>query len=337
MMINKTSKSCLLIVPTSFYSYSEHLKQALTLKNYNVVIANHEYPENTFGKIMGKLGIPLLLRMTKKKIIKKFIKNKSYDLVIIVKGRGMSTQLIEQLKRVSTKVVSYTFDSFKYHPAPLRWYKQVDNFYTFDYRDAQKHDLQIIELFSSMPESSSAKKINYQISAIVRNHSDRLKYISSVLNAISEKEAFIYIYEQNIILFLQNFIKNPFLYIRFWKYISFKSLPYEDYIRILRESNFTIDFAHPSQTGITIRCFEALSSQTKIITNNSHVRHYKYFNSDNTILFDPSSRPDSLLEHFERIRNIIPETHHRTINHFVDQLIELDKKQELEPVKFRSC
>jgi hypothetical protein len=314
-------KKCLLIIPESFYSYSIVLKKSLMTFGYSVTISNDEYPANGLGKIMGKLRIPLLLRITNKIIIEKYLSEQSYDIILIFKGRGLSVQLINKLKEVSAFVVGYNFDSFKYNVAPLKWFKHLNKFYTFDYLDAEKYDLPIIELFSSLPLENKIKSPSYEISAIVRNHSNRLTYINTVLSILAAKEIYIYIFEQNIFTFFKNFMRSPLLYIKFWKYISFKPLSYDEYCRVLLESNFTIDFAHPTQSGITIRCFEALSAQTKMITNNSFVSRYKYFNEENTIVFNEKSVPAVLKNKYEKIKDVIPEKHNRTINQFIGELL----------------
>ncbi|MDP4283518.1 MAG: hypothetical protein Q8891_03780 [Bacteroidota bacterium] len=321
MKIEKAQKTCLLIAPMSFYSYSEYLKNTLILRGYNVTVSNDEYPANNIGKIMGKLRIPLLMYLTGKKIKQQYLQGKKYNLVLIIKGRGISTELIKQLKKVSPKVVAYTYDSFRYHDAPIKWLKYADKFYTFDYLDSERHNISVIELFSSFPESLNSKKCTYEISVITRNHSDRLKYIDCVLSNLNVEKKFVYIFEQNIFTFIQNFIKNPMLYFKFRKHISFKSLPYDEYTKALHESNFTIDFAHPSQSGITIRCFEALSSGTKIITNNPFVSRYKYFNETNTIIYNNTTDPESLRSRFTQIANNIPGKHNRTISDFIEDLI----------------
>ncbi len=315
-------KKCLLITPKSFYFYSEYLSKTLSQYNYEVTISNDEYPENTLGKIMGKLQIPILLKTTKKRFLQEFLNGKSYDLVLIIKGRGMSPSLLQQIKRESSKVIGYSFDSFNYHKAPLKWLQYVDKFYTFDYNDSKNHNLPIVELFSSMPENKTQKTFSYQISAIVRNHSDRLEYINKVLSNLKIESKFIFIYEQNLVTFFQNFIKSPILYLKYWKYISFKSLPYSEYTRVLKESDFTIDFAHPAQSGITIRCFEALASQTKIITNNPFVTKNKYFTEGNSILFKKDEDSSKLKERFSKLEYQIPEKHSRTINNFIEELIK---------------
>jgi hypothetical protein len=46
-------KTCLLIIQKDFYSFEKHVRGALNDLGYDVTVANHEYPESTFGKILG--------------------------------------------------------------------------------------------------------------------------------------------------------------------------------------------------------------------------------------------------------------------------------------------
>ena len=317
-----TKRTCLLIAPLSFYSYSEYLKTELTRIGYEVTISNDEYPANAVGKIMGKLKIPFLLWITKHRLTNSYLKGKKYNLAIIIKGRGMSSLLIKEIKKSCSVVIGYTFDSFKYHPAPKKWMKDVDSFYTFDYRDAEKHNVEIIELFSSLPDKIENKKQGYGISGIARNHSKRLQFIDLVISAFPNAKNFIYIYEQNIVTFTINFLRNPLLYFKYRKFIFFKPLTYKKYIDVLNNSEFVIDFAHPDQSGITIRCYEAQSCGTKIITNNPYVFRDKNFNSENTILLNGKNGIPHLVKKYNEIKNLAPQRYNRSIKVFVNDLLE---------------
>lgn len=319
--MNNTLKSCLLILPKSFYSFDKYIKETLTSMDFKVTVINDEYPEGIIGKIMGKLHIPLLLPITNRVITKNYLTEKKFDLVLIIKGRGMSVSLISKLKVASPKVIGYNFDSFKYNRAPLKWYNHVTKYYTFDYRDADNYSLPVVELFSSISNCSLNQTPEYEVSAILRNHSKRLNFIDCVLDIIKTKNLFIYIYEKNLFTFLLNFINNPFLYLKYKKFIYFKPLNYKKYIDVLIKSNFTIDYAHPKQSGITIRCFEALSTQTKIITNNTYVKRNSLFNDNNTIIFHGNGNSSTLKYNYERIFNSKIKKCQRTINDFINDLI----------------
>ena len=129
----------------------------------------------------------------------------------------------------------------------------------------------MIHLFSSIKTKKNTIHKKYDISVIQKIHSNRLNFIHFVVNAMKDKSIFIYLYEVNLFSFFKNLLKNPFLYFKLRKYIHFEPLSYEEYVKLIKDSRFTLDVAHPKQSGITIRCFEALHLGTKIITNNNHV------------------------------------------------------------------
>ena len=233
----------------------------------------------------------------------------------------MGRSLIDAMRAANSRVVGYNFDSFAYNPSPLRWYRHVDKYRTFDYADADKHALPIVELFSSLPVDDEPKQIAYDLSAILRNHSNRLKYLDEVLELLPPGRSFVYIFEQNAVYFLFNFLKNPLLYAKYWKHIHFKALPYKDYVAVLKTSDFTLDYAHPKQSGITVRCFEALSAQTKIITNNGFVKRNALFNDANTIVFNRDTGPDGVDERYRALKRSSVPKHHRTVATFMEDLL----------------
>ena len=93
-MTGLTERNCLLIFPKTFYSFAKVLAAGLEQRGYAVVTANEEYPENAFGKMLGKLGLHTLLEWTTEKAIsRKFLQGHNYELVLVVKGRGLDLGL----------------------------------------------------------------------------------------------------------------------------------------------------------------------------------------------------------------------------------------------------
>jgi len=321
MEYSRTPK-CFLIIPRHFYSFEKQFKENLEGRGYEVTVSNDEYPSNNFGKILGKLNIPILLPWTEWKISKNYLSGRYYDLVLIFKGRGISASLIKKITLSSKKVVGYNWDSFKYNKAPLKWYKYATNYYTFDYRDADKYNIPVVELFSSIKEQNNNVRKDIVVSAIFRNHSGRLQYLDKILNILKEPNPYIFIYEQNIFFFIKNFLKNPLRYLKYKRYISFKSLTYNEYINILEKSKITIDYAHPDQSGLTMRCFEALSTNTKIITNNDYVTRSNYFNLSNAKVFKENEKNQRVLEGLRNFANTTNSHASRSLNDFMDDLLK---------------
>lgn len=315
------AKTCLLIIPRHFYSFEQLIREALEAKGYSVVVSNDEYPEGLIGKLLGKLQIPLIFPITYQTLKKRFLEGRSYDLVLIFKGRGISKRLIAELKRSARRVVGYNWDSFRLNRSPLKWYDAADKYFTFDYRDGDRWSLPIIELFSSAPTVIEKGPCSYQLSTVVRNHSRRIAYIDRVVSILRPESVFISIFEMNKITFLLNFVRSPRLYIKYWRNISFTPLPYSEYSKVMNSSEFTIDFAHDTQTGITMRCFEAINMKTKIITNNEYMVRSRCFSDGDYLVFRESDAPGVLLDQYQRCRGRPYESRPRSIADFVSELI----------------
>jgi hypothetical protein len=99
------------------------------------------------------------------------------------------------------------------------------------------------------------------------------------------------------------------------------ALPYAQYAEVLRCSDYTIDYAHPKQTGITVRCFEALSAQTKVITNNPYVPRNPLFAEALPIVYRGRRDDDRLAQQYAAGRGRVPPRVHRSIEDFVAELL----------------
>lgn len=315
-------KSCLLIIPKHFYSFDDLFKSKLESRNYSVTIANDEYPENLLGLLLGKLKFPISQRISHNMLKSKFISGKKYDLVLIFKGRGITLKTVIELNEICPKVIGYNWDSFSINCSPMKWYKDVSNFYTFDYKDSIKYNIPLVELFSNESIGNIEKEVKYKFSAIIRNHSNRLKYLESFIRhfEIRKNDIYIYIYEKNIFFFLLNFVKSPILYIKYLKEIHFKPLDYNSYTDVLKYSCYTIDYAHPKQTGITMRCFEALNSNTKIVTNNKYIYNSMYFSDLNSMVYNLQSKQNSKTFDFSVGENSVKSK--RTIDDFLNEILK---------------
>ena len=318
-------RNVLLIAPTAFYSFAQVVAGGMEQKGYMVTIANDEYPNNSIGKVLGKLRITLLLSMiTRRVLVTRFLDNQEYELVLIIKGRGISPALIEQLKRHAPRIIAYNFDSFQYNPAPLSWFRLVHRYCTFDFADAERYGLPRVDLFAATVTGAILPHKRYEISALMRNHSDRLKYLDRVLSVFPTSRRFVYIYEHNVFSAVLNILKNPLLYWKYRKEIHFTSLPYADYFDVLRTSELTVDYAHPKQSGITIRCFEAASAGTRIITNNIFTLRHPYFDDENTLVFGIDEDPVKLADRLDRIHRVPSGVRNRLIGDFIDDLLKTE-------------
>lgn len=318
-------KNLLLVLPLSFYSFGETLSKSLTDQGYLVQVVNDEFPANLTGKLLGKLGaLSVLRRLTLEEFKRRYSdRRKCYDVVLIIKGRGVGPELIELFKQISEKVVAYNFDSFEFNPSPLKWMNLVDKYCTFDIKDAQFHDIPLVHLFSALPSTHNKVPKCIDVSVLMKNHSQRLAYTDLVISSLPMGiSKLIYIFEPNWLSAVLGALKNPLLYIKYWRHIHFKPMPYEKFLEVLGKSRVTVDYAHPSQTGITIRCFEASSLGVSIITNNPHVVEHPFFQQNSVAHVPFNANPSNIVNSINGLLAHPMRVSVRGVDQFLHELLE---------------
>lgn len=311
------------------------IQQALEQMGYDVTQANDEYPENFIGKVLSKLDMPLARTLTRRAFHRQGFCAQRWDLVVIFKGRGIGRKLISDLRKVSRRIVGYHFDALAYDPACRHWPKAgVDRVSTFDYADACAEGWPLVELFSTLSPPDPKPTIRYDVSAILRNHSQRLAYVDEVLGALAESRSFVVIFEKSLLTFLWYFARSPRLYWKWRNSIRFKPLPYDAYMAVLECSALTIDYAHPRQTGLTIRCFEARATGTRIITNNPYAAQSPLFDQKAIIVHSHGGDLERLQKAVSESAGFQPEPKARDPQQFLREVIGVEAEKGYPP---RSC
>jgi hypothetical protein len=269
---------CLLISPMEFYDFHDQVTRALTKKGYDVSVINDEMPSSTLAKICSKVKLNFINRKVSLRFFERALREmgfKHYDLVIIIRGRGISKKAISLIKGYSAKIIGYNFDSFAFNPSPLDWFSECSRYCTFDPDDASEYGVPLVHLFAdeSWSDKLDAGTKKYDLSCIMKAHSSRLDYVLSFISRYPQLTHFTYLYVPNIFALLLLLIRSPILCCRLWKFMHFSPVSPLEYEQALRSSNTTIDYAHDKQSGITKRCFEALAAGVSIITNNPEVRN----------------------------------------------------------------
>lgn len=321
-MTETARRRCLLIAPLTFYSFHRTLATALEKGGFSVDVMNEEFPENPIGKVLGKIALSLLRRSTLRGLNARLGAKFQYDLVLIVKGRGLGTAALRYLRSRAQRIVGYNFDSFNFNPSPRDWHMLTDRYATFDIVDAKQTGLPLVHLFSAVNALPVLGERSFGVSIIQRVHSDRLVQAERLLEALPPGwTPFVFLYESSRLLFLLGFIRRPRLYLRMWRYISFKSLPYDEAMAALAQSRVTFDYAHPRQSGITVRCFEAQSLGVAILTNNHAALESGLFESGSIACLTRDASKEQLRTLLESLALANPQPRIRSIDDFLDELL----------------
>lgn len=320
-------KRCLLISPLAFYTFHDMVADALRARAYHVDLINEDYPFNVVGKIIGKVGSKLsalsLSRWLTLKAFRKRLENEDrYDLVIIIRGRGMGRELLEYLRTKTDRIVGYNFDSFRINPSPLDWRDLTDKFATFDIHEAKKYNAPLVHLFSGAMPDLLCLVPEYDLSVIMRLHSSRLAYLEEVLDALPEAKTFVFLYEPGYVTFLFGFLRKPRLYFKFRSLISLTPMSYREALTRMAKSHVTLDFAHPMQSGMTLRCFEARSLGVRILSSNPSILNCNLFDTGGVGLHMLGGDKAMLQATFARLRDAPAIAQQRDTQDFLDDLFE---------------
>lgn len=82
-----------------------------------------------------------------------------------------------------------------------------------------------------------------------------------------------------------------------YKRIDYKrQISYDRYLEYMNSSKCIIDIVQDGQCGTTMRTFEAIFNNRKLITNNKSIKDYDFYNANNIFILDESNLDERLLD-----------------------------------------
>lgn len=335
-------KKNILFSTDNMLGYKENVEKILREK-FDVT----EYIENYFPLKSERTLYFKLLRETAKKnklakkyyqryiekyyfnLLDKYQKIK-FDYFLVVAGREFSKEFIQELKRRNKgmKCILFVWDRFKY--TTLR--KSADEFdyiFSFDSRDCEKYgfyfrpSFYLNEIEQNKIEYSKRK---YDIYYVGRLRSrERYKMIEEFYN---------YSQKINLNCYLKLYINKelekylPDNYIK--DLIIKEMIPYDKNIDIIKNSKCVLDLNVPDQEGLTLRSIEAIGSETKIITTNTLIKEYDFYNDKNIYCIekieDISLIPkEFFIEEYKKLPENIKNKY--TAKGFIEEIFNVVEKQ----------
>lgn len=316
----------LLISPDTF-GYYKKIRLTLEQKGYSVNWINLVKYTGIFGRIIQRLFPQLLEKKLDRYFLDNISKSGHYDLIIIIKGEGVSERILKVIKDdyPQSKKIFYAWDSLSNINFDINEYLFFDSIKSFDHADiAINGYIKHLPLFYDKKDiSSHSSDIDMGAFFVGTLHSNRfneINRISKQVEANLQLKSFLYFYYPNKILFLlAKVVFSNFRPINA-KYIRFEKLPFEGVMNKMMRSSVVIDICHPGQSGLTMRTIECIGTKKKIITNNSSILKYDFYKPENIYLLDESRCLDSFLnEDYCELSNDVYQKYE--INNWVDALI----------------
>jgi hypothetical protein len=220
--------------------------------------------------------------------------SKEYHFLFVNRGEVIPSFFLKEFKKIHTKCIFifYTWDSFTNHSHPTSILRYFDKKFTFDSDDALNYKIQFRPLFflDAYQEIIKSKDASTEQDLLFLGtaHSDRY----SISNEISQwceqnnLKMFCYYYMHGrLVYFYKKLFDKTFKKFDFSK-LSFKSLTTDEIAALYEKSNIILDINHPGQKGLTMRTLESVGAKKKLITTNSEIKKYPFYNSNNIFVID---------------------------------------------------
>lgn len=299
----------LLFIGPKFYNYHEIIKSGFEKRGFEVDYYDDRPSTSFFTKAFMRIN-----RNFVKKKIKKHFKNileksnsKKYDIVFILYGQSFDTRMIKKLKKSQpmARFIFYMYDPISSMPDRVEFSKEFDKAYTFDYDDFKRYpNFGFLPLFYSFRELPK-EEIIYDACFIGTMMPGKYKLVKNIINQFKKHNLKVFDYE-----YIQG--KSVALYYKIFK-SDFKKAKFSDFVyrrlsnvennKKMMQSKYIIDCPKEGQTGLTIRTFEALGSNKKLITTNKSIKNYDFYKPENIYIVDGEIDFNNIFFHSEYIEN----------------------------------
>lgn len=293
MSVDLVGKKILLFAP-KFFNYEEDIKRELEKKGAIVHMYDERNNPSSVEKILLRKFRVLMTRKINRfyKNVVKCEKSFSPDFVFFISPETINKKSILYLKQVfsNASFIMYMWDSIKNKKNTKYIYKYFDKQFSFDNDDCKKYGFNFRPLFFINEFEKNCEVFNYKydFTFIGSVHSDRAKILNSLYKEFKEKNISFYFYlyvPGKLMYFLRSLIDKDFRELKN-KYVHVTSLNKNEVSKIAEESNYIIDINHPKQIGLTMRTIEMLGLKKKLLTTNTHLREYDFYNPSNQIIIE---------------------------------------------------
>ena len=224
-------------------------------KKYNIEELYFLNTDKPLFKLLKKVKISILGKW-KNEINK-------YDKFIIFESL-YNEKVAKKIKRTKkeNKVIVYFWNYIDDNNKYILNDKNIDEFWTFDKNDAKKYNMKYNPQFYTKNVKIQDEQNKYDVLFLGRPKT-RKKDIVDLEKKLKEEG-----------------IQTNFKIIENEKdYVS-----YDEYLKMIAESKCILDYNQEGQVGLSLRPMEALFLERKLITNNTDIKNYDFYNHDNIFI-----------------------------------------------------
>ncbi len=275
----------ILIVAPEYMGYIVKVADELR-KNQHLEVTDIHIPTYKYKSIFTKIKNFYLKRVSKdvkfkyrENYVKEIINNDTFDIILIIRPDLFSVKTLIELKSKTKIFKTYFFDGIHRYPKKKKLIPLFDEIYSFEPSDCKEFGFKFITNFIYELETPINNDVTFKYSVFNITSFDRKRFATLLKIAKLLKE------QKNVFKIivkttkkipttdLIEIIKNP--------------IPLDEVKQHLKNAKCMLDLGViDKHRGLTFRVFEALGYQKKIITNNSEIAIYDFYNPQNILIID---------------------------------------------------
>jgi hypothetical protein len=274
----------ILVISSKLFSYQDRIVERLINLGANIIWLDGRPDNSVFTKLIMRY-FPSIYQKKLLDYYRKSIKT-TFDKVLVISPERLSRNTLALIKELTcaSQFILYMWDSFANKKMNKQIIQYFDKCLTFDPDDSKKLDIPFRPLFflaDRQGKEAHAEKID--LSFVGTGHSDRAKIIETIRKQCDELglTCFFYLYLQSPLIYYFHKITNKGFRGINKHYFQYKPINYNEYMEIIDKSKVIIDIEHPKQKGLTMRTFEVLGKEKKLITTNKNIVEYDFYNNLN--------------------------------------------------------
>lgn len=230
--------------------------------------------------------------------LEKILKNTKIDYSLFFLAQNYSLELIEYIRELTPagNMINYQWDGMDRYPKIYERLKYFDKFYAFDPKDIDNMKGIILPTTSfyfdhNLPQVAITNEL-YFLGSHIENRSDKIKEFGYFSKRNGIKINFQILCHKNY-EYVRNYYPDNITVIN-----SNEVKTYEENLILSRKSKVLVDFVDCVHNGLSLRTFEAIGYDKKLITTNKEVIKYDFYHPNNIFILEDNY--DEIIESLEK-------------------------------------
>lgn len=205
--------------------------------------------------------------------------NKRFDYVVTICPDILDIDSIEYLKKISNKSIVYYWDGFDHFPKYKNTIQYFDDCFSFDPEDAKTYNLKFLPNFYFAEDRNTNPSTDL---FFLSSYDSRYPLIEKIVTTIENQNNNIKIkvlqLPRNNKTPIQKPASNSIEIIE-------KPISFVETTALMKDTKIVLDIQKDIQRGLTFRVFEAMGLGKKLITTNTDIINYDFFNPNNIFIW----------------------------------------------------